>query len=317
MLKLLRLLLELGKPRVLALMCLLTLAGAALSPHFLSPDFPQTRLGGTALFLWLKGLFPRAFSPPMWSLAHALGAALVVGLLWLGTALINDLSDRSIDRISSPDRPLPSGRVSPRQALRWALGCQAAALLLIRLEGARSALLMALAGAAIGIAYSLPPVRLRRSGLAANLTIGVGVAMAMVGGMMAQGPVPEIGVLSAFALGLLAAAASLVKDFKDIDGDRAEGVRTLPVLLGVRGAALVNLAAVLAAYLLALGLLVQHTGIRSEIILPMLGLCAANLAVLERFLHNPDRGYAARAYRWALALFTGVTLLYVGAQSLA
>ncbi len=307
MLRLLRLLLELGKPRVLALMCLLTLAGALLSPHFLSPDFPTTRLGGTALFRWLEGLFPRAFSPPMWSLAHALGAALVVALLWLGTALVNDLSDQALDHISSPDRPLPSGRVSPRTVLCAAVVAQAVALGLILMEGTREALLTALTGSALGNAYSLPPLRLRRSGVTANLVIGVGVTMAMIGGMMAQGPVPARGALSALALGLLAAAVSMVKDFKDVDGDRAHGVRTLPVVLGVRAAALLNMAAVAAAYLLVLCLSAP---------LATLFLAGLNLAILYGFLRNPGQAYARRAYRWTLLIFMGVTVLYVGAQAL-
>jgi hypothetical protein len=75
-----QLLLELGKPRIHLLMCLLTLSGSALSPNFLSPNFPPTRLGATLLFRWMAITFPTAFSPQMWSLAHALGAALVVGL---------------------------------------------------------------------------------------------------------------------------------------------------------------------------------------------------------------------------------------------
>lgn len=311
------LLLEMGKPRVLLLMAMLALAGAALSPHFLSPSFPETRLSRTALFTWLAERVPGAFTPPLWSLAHALGAALVVGLLWIGTALINDLSDLGLDTVSDPARPLPSRRISQGEALRWALGAQGVALLLIAVEGSLPALLLAMVGAALGHAYSVPPMRLRRSGVMANGIIGVGVAMALTGGMLAQGPATEVGMMTAGALGLLAAAASMVKDFKDLEGDRAAGVRTLPVLIGVRRATWVNIGAVVPAYLILLLLLAHRVGIQPRILGALAGLAGLNLALLAGLLLNPSPAYARSAYRRAILIFMGVTLLYVGAQRLA
>ncbi|HWI63920.1 MAG TPA: UbiA family prenyltransferase [Symbiobacteriaceae bacterium] len=309
------LLLELGKPRILVLMCGLTLAGAVLSPDFLSPAFPQTRLGGTALFRQLERVLPQAFSPPMWSLWHALGAALIVGLLWLGTALINDIADRSVDAISSPERPLPSSRIRPSEALRWALGFQAIAFLLILIEGSRHAMTLALLGAGLGNTYSLPPFRLRQNGPVANLIIGGGVMLAMCGGMIAQTGVTEVGLFSAAALGLLAAAVSMIKDFKDIDGDRLAGIRTLPILVGVRTALAINMAVVVVAYLLALYLLLQTIGMQEKAI-ALFGLpLAANLYVLHRLRENHSQENARQAYRHAVIIFMGVTVLYVGAQA--
>lgn len=311
------LLLEMGKPRILLLMSMLSLAGAVLSPHFLSPTFPETRLARMALFTGLAGLFPGASSPPLWSLAHALGAALVVALLWLGTALINDLADLGVDAISNPNRPLPSGRIAPGEALRWALGAQAAALFLTAVEGSLGALLLALTGTVLGHAYSLPPLRLRRSGVMANGIIGAGVVMAMTGGMMAQGPASEVGLMTAGALGLLAAAASMVKDFKDLDGDRAAGVRTLPVLVGVRRAAWINIGAVLTSYLLLLILLANRVGLQPRILGVLAALGGLNLALLTGLLLDPSPAYARSAYRGAILIFMGVTALYVGAQRIA
>lgn len=302
-----RLLLELGKPRILALMCLLTLAGAALSPRFLAPDFPPTRL---------SRLLPGRFPPALWSLAHAVGAVLVVGLLWLGTALINDLADRAVDAIANPERPLPTRRIRPEAVLRWALGLQTVAFLLVLAEGTRTDLLLCLLGAGLGNAYSLPPLRLRRSGIAANMIIGGGVVLAMTGGMLAQGAVTRVGLLSAAALGILAATVSMVKDFKDCHGDRQEGIHTLPVLLGTRAAALANMALVAAAYLLATFLLIQHIGVQVPVITLMAALGAVNLHLLAGFLGSPGPGYARKAYRRAVFVFMGVTLLYVGAQAL-
>ncbi|WP_344980642.1 UbiA family prenyltransferase, partial [Streptosporangium fragile] len=48
-------------------------------------------------------------------------AAASVLLYWAGMAL-NDWSDREIDAVERPERPIPSGRVSPRGALGLAAG---------------------------------------------------------------------------------------------------------------------------------------------------------------------------------------------------
>ncbi len=309
-----RLLLELGKPRVLALMSILTLAGAVLSPNFLHPEF-NARVAGYAAFVALAQALPALITPTFWSVAYALGALLVVALLWLGTALINDVADQAVDMINAPFRPLPSRRISPDLTLRWALGLQVMALLLVLWMGSRQAIMLALVGAALGNAYSMPPIRLRRSGLLANLVIGVGVAMAVVGGMLAQGAPSEVGLLSAAVLGLLAAASSMVKDFKDIDGDRRSGITTLPAVLGIQTAAIINMAVVSVAYLAIGGLLIHRIGLKHVILSSFAALAMANLGVLAGFLGPPRPGYALLAYRWVLVIFMGVTVLYVGVQA--
>lgn len=302
-----RVLSELAKPRVLALMCLLTLAGATLSPAFLAPDFPPTPLGRRWPFLWLGLRYPELFQPVMWSLAHALGAAVVVGLLWVGVALVNDLSDGVIDRLSNPGRPLVSERVRRGTVTIWAVGSLVIALGLVAVEGSDLALWAVVAAIALGLAYSLPPLRLRTNGVVANAIIGLGVGGALLGGMMAQGTIPAQGLVSAGSLGWLAAAASMVKDFKDVDGDRAGGVRTLPVVLGLRRAVLVNLAVV------GVGYLPLFATVGSWLAGAMVAAAlAANLVLLSRLLRDP--GAARVAYRQAILLFMGVTVLYVGAQ---
>ncbi|MEK8227549.1 UbiA family prenyltransferase [Oerskovia sp. M15] len=43
---------------------------------------------------------------------------------------LNDYADRELDAVERPERPLPSGRVSPEQALGVATGLTAAGLVL-------------------------------------------------------------------------------------------------------------------------------------------------------------------------------------------
>jgi UbiA prenyltransferase family len=66
-----------------------------------------------------------------------------VSFYWAGMAL-NDWADRELDAVERPERPIPSGRVSPGQALAVAGGLTAAGLGLARAAGGRDTLAMAI-----------------------------------------------------------------------------------------------------------------------------------------------------------------------------
>jgi 4-hydroxybenzoate polyprenyltransferase len=109
---------------------------------------------------------PAALSVPGDSLAGAAAAgwpfgrrsgllpASAVCLYWAGMAL-NDYADRELDAVERPERPIPSGRVSPRFALGLAAGLTAAGVALAGMAGRRSALRVALPLATTVWAYDL------------------------------------------------------------------------------------------------------------------------------------------------------------------
>lgn len=69
-----------------------------------------------------------------------------VSFYWAGMAL-NDWADRKLDAVERPERPIPSGRVSPGQALAVAGGLTAAGLGLARAAGGRGTTAVSLAAA--------------------------------------------------------------------------------------------------------------------------------------------------------------------------
>lgn len=77
-----------------------------------------------------------------------------VCLYWAGMAL-NDWADRDRDADERPERPIPSGRVSPGTALGLACGLTAAGLGIAALAGGRRALAVAGPLAATAWAYDL------------------------------------------------------------------------------------------------------------------------------------------------------------------
>jgi 4-hydroxybenzoate polyprenyltransferase len=70
-------------------------------------------------------------------------AAASVCLYWSGMAA-NDWADRDLDALERPQRPIPSGRITPYQALGVAAGLTAAGVTLAALAGGRRALAVAL-----------------------------------------------------------------------------------------------------------------------------------------------------------------------------
>ena len=76
-----------------------------------------------------------------------------VCLYWAGMAL-NDFADRKLDAVERPERPIPSGRVTPRQALAIAAGLTTAGLA-VAAAGGRRTLGVAVPLAATVWAYDL------------------------------------------------------------------------------------------------------------------------------------------------------------------
>jgi 4-hydroxybenzoate polyprenyltransferase len=81
-------------------------------------------------------------------------AAASVCLYWAGMAA-NDWADRELDAVERPERPIPSGRVSPGQAVGAAAVLTAAGVGLAALAGGRRSLAVALPLAGTVWAYDL------------------------------------------------------------------------------------------------------------------------------------------------------------------
>lgn len=75
-------------------------------------------------------------------------------LYWAGMAL-NDFADRELDRRERPERPIPSGRVSPRTALGISAGLTAAGLGVAAVAGGRRSAAVAAVLAVAVWAYDL------------------------------------------------------------------------------------------------------------------------------------------------------------------
>jgi chlorophyll synthase len=96
-------------------------------------------------------------------------------------------------------------------------------------------------GLAMAWAYSAPPLRLKRNGWWGNSAVAVsyeGLAWVTGAAVMLGGVLPDWHILLLAGLYSVGAHGIMtLNDFKAIEGDRRMGVRSLPVQLGVKGAA--------------------------------------------------------------------------------
>jgi 4-hydroxybenzoate polyprenyltransferase len=198
-------------------------------------------LGFISGALTAVGAAPREPWSPALLVAPFVGSAMAA-LLNAGNNALNQIYDLDIDRVNKPKRPLPSGRLTIAQAWRFTNITYALALVLAWLvapQGRHECFWLVLVAVVCTYIYSVPPLRTKRLGIWANVTIAIprGVLLKVAGWSSVKtimGVEPwYIGAI----FGLFLLGATTTKDFADMDGDRRGGCRTLPIQYGVRRAA--------------------------------------------------------------------------------
>jgi geranylgeranylglycerol-phosphate geranylgeranyltransferase len=160
--------------------------------------------------------------------------------------VINDVYDIEVDRANAPGRPLPSGAVSMRAARLLWVGLSVTGVMLAFATSTTHGVIAA-ASFVVLWAYS---ARLKRVPLVGHAVVGGVVALGVAFGALAvePGPRAQDAVIAGIALTfVLVTAREIVKAIPDIEGDRANGVGSLPVVIGRRPSALVVVAVVACA----------------------------------------------------------------------
>ncbi len=159
----------------------------------------------------------------------------VTGFCMAGAAMaINDYYDRDIDAVNEPGRPIPSGRVTPGEAVAltaalsvFGLGASYMISLSVTLVAAFSWVVMML--------YSAWG---KRTGFPGNLMVSVCISLPFIFGGLITGS-----ILSSLYFGLMAFLSNtgreVTKGIVDAEGDRGAGVNTVAVSKGPRTASVV------------------------------------------------------------------------------
>jgi 4-hydroxybenzoate polyprenyltransferase len=234
--------------------------------------------------------------------------------------VLNQVYDLEIDRVNKPTRPLCTGEVSVGQAAWFSALFYALSLGLawmVNPAGARHAcFILVVIAAVMTYLYSAPPVRTKRFGVAANITIAIprGMLLKMAGWSTVRPIVGGEPWYIGMIFGIFLLGATTTKDFADIKGDARSGCMTLPVKYGVRTAAWMTCPFFVFPFLLIplgaeLGVL---TG--NRVALDVLGIALAlwGIYVARLMLREPERLAAVENHPSWVHMYSMMFVLQIG-----
>ena len=251
----------------------------------------------------LELLKPITWFPPIWAFGcgvissgvpvadrwpFLIAGVLLTGPLVCGTSqAVNDWFDRHVDAINEPDRPIPSGRIAGRWGLAIAIIGTMLSLGLSAVTGP-----WVFAATCLGLAcawgYSAPPFRFKTSGVVGPAVVALtyeGLTW-FTGAAVMAAALPSTPVLIILALYSFGAHGIMtLNDFKAVEGDRATGLRSLPVVLGVDRAARVACVVMAAPQFIVVALLAFWGHAVAAIVVA--ALLAGQLVLMRRLLGDP------------------------------
>jgi geranylgeranylglycerol-phosphate geranylgeranyltransferase len=181
--------------------------------------------------------------------AVALGALPPVGRMLLGFLLglvlsssamiFNDYFDLEVDRVNSPDRPLPAGLLTPREVIIFGLVTGAVAWIIAAVLHPL-ALVLSVVLWILGFLYNW---KLKAAGLWGNLIVSSNVAMTfIIGGIsVGQAANPMLWTFGFIAF-FFDLAEEIAGDAMDMEGDQKRGSKSLAILYGRQTALLISTA---------------------------------------------------------------------------
>lgn len=183
------------------------------------------------------------------SLALQIVLAIIAAFLINGAGnVINDYFDYKIDKINRPNRPIPSGRVKRSSVAGYFFVLIVISLMLAYFVS-RDFLYLAVINSVVSFVYSW---KLKGTPLIGNIAVSWLAASTFLGGALVLHSfysLPAAAMLLA-AIGFLGTLSrEIFKDIEDVKGDKEGGAKTLPVVIGEKGAK------VTASIVLVLGIL--------------------------------------------------------------
>lgn len=155
---------------------------------------------------------------------------------WMFAVSTNDLADEDIDLISNPSRPLVKNVLS-KADMKQAANLFLVATLISGYLAGYTTFFFVLTFTALYYIYSVPPTRFKLIPFFSSFLIALCCLVAVMAGFFILSPIKQV---SSFPLNWVLAIVTIfffavhIRDLKDVEGDRANGVKTVPVLFGTK-----------------------------------------------------------------------------------
>lgn len=179
-----------------------------------------------AICVILGQLFALGYFAP---LILTISAALSVFFISASILVSNDYFDIETDKINAPHRPIPSGLVSPAQALALAVLLLLSGLIL-SLTISIAAFLFSMGLTIIGLLYNR---KFKKHGLLGNLMVSFSVGMTFVfGGLSVGMPFNKVVLFFAVIAALVDLGEEIAADSMDVKGDKLIDSKSIAIRHG-------------------------------------------------------------------------------------
>jgi geranylgeranylglycerol-phosphate geranylgeranyltransferase len=147
---------------------------------------------------------------------------------------INDYYDREIDAINEPNRPIPQGEITPKEALTFALMLSIIGFTASLLTNPPNTFIIAAIAYIISIIYI---TKGKGTGLPGNFLVSASVVIPFIyGGFTVGNAEPSIFLFAAIAF-LSNTGREIIKGIVDVEGDKSHNIKTIAVSYGKKTAA--------------------------------------------------------------------------------
>lgn len=176
-------------------------------------------------------------------------ALLTAALGYFAGMMKNDYFHRETDAIAHPERPIPSGRLSPREVFIAASSLYVLCLILGFSMNWKAGLMVVL----LVMISHLYNAIFKERGIWGSISLPLGMGLLSVfGALCVSGGVPMLALYAFGANFLFDFGTHIVTTFKDIERDRRLGIITTPIQIGVKPALILSGCATASAFLIAL-----------------------------------------------------------------
>ncbi len=170
---------------------------------------------------------------------------LTTAFIAAGGYAINDAYDVEIDKINMPHRAIPSGLITPKQAMIYALILYVIGILTALVIDILACIIASI-GAFLLFLYA---AYFKRTGFVGNLLVSILTAIPFIfGGIITESY--ETLIYPALFAFLLILGREIIKDIEDVRGDKLENVQSLALRYGVKPARNIGIIIILSLVLL-------------------------------------------------------------------
>jgi len=244
-------------------------------------------------------------------------------LIITGMYILNDLVDADLDKVNGKKRPIPSGQVTKANALFFVIITNAAALILVLITFNLPSIMIALIIIGIGLMYSAPKICLKdrfvlKTGsiaAASMLCLILGSSYAFDSSDLRQ-PITHynhnygslnitpIWMYAALMSGSIIFITSLLNDLGDVEGDKAFGRRTIPVVVGKKNTVILTI--LIATSMIVISWVIYYIlATNLGLTLPICVSLVASIAILNMskiLKHLQDSEYIRKQHKKSMSM---------------